>query len=153
MMCVFAGDWCNPVASWRYYASVSQLGLPGATHLRLPDDQARTYRELAGYLKAESDTFVTVPGLNSLYLWTGKTPPSSFVVSGILRLSETDQADVVLALQRFQRPMLVLNQTTAQRSLSRGPLCDLIQTRGREVQRFGDYTIFQLAETPVAKIQ
>ena len=43
-------------------------------HLRLPAEDAATYRWLAERLHADCDTFVSLPGLNSFYFWAEKLP-------------------------------------------------------------------------------
>jgi hypothetical protein len=146
LLYIFSIKWCNPVSSWRYYVSLPKLGLPGAGHLRLPEDQARRYRELATCLQAESDTFITIPGLNSLYLWTGKTPPTSFTMTGELPLKEHEQAETAQALRKFRRPMIVVNTSTSLYFVGRGPLHDLIGQECREARKFGEFTVLQLVQ-------
>lgn len=58
-------------------ASCVPLGLPGAEDLRLSERDVATYRWIAHNLSALSDTFVSEPGTNSLYLWTQRAPPTA----------------------------------------------------------------------------
>ena len=99
LFCLFAARWCAPLPEWRYYASLSPLDLPGAHYLRLPAYQADTYRALTHYVERESDTFYSWPSLNSLYFWTRRTPPTYLGRS----------SEVVAALRRAKRPLIVLN--------------------------------------------
>ncbi len=60
----------------RQYAALTPLNLPGASRLRLIDRQAHLYQELVQPLsRPEIETFLTFPGLNSLYFWAQKDSP------------------------------------------------------------------------------
>jgi len=131
---LLAGHWCKPLTTWRFYASLPPLGLRGATLLHLPKDKAEDYRDLTGYLKAECDAFITIPGMNSLYFWTDKSPPTYFIIAEVVLLSEAQQAEVVAALQKSRRSLIVLTKI---RSPSvKGPLGQLIAT-STEIKTIG----------------
>jgi hypothetical protein len=144
LLYIFATRWCNPFSAWHYYTSVPRLALSGAEHLRLPENQVRVYQTLAGYLSAESDTFITMPGLNSLYFWAHKPPPTCFNISEVVLLTESQQSRVIAALEAARRPLIVVNPEQLGFSVTKGPLRDLIDRRCREVIRFGDFHIFEL---------
>ena len=76
LLYLFADQWCNPVSARRYYRSVPPLGLRGCRHLRLPTEDVDVYRTLTHFLETECDTFITIPGMESLHFWTGKRPPT-----------------------------------------------------------------------------
>ena len=57
------------------YASGVGLPLPGATRMRLPAEQQRTLLWLHRTLEERCADFVTLPALNSLYLWAQRDPP------------------------------------------------------------------------------
>ncbi len=141
---LFATSWCDPVSAWRYYASTPSLGLPGATHLHLPPAQAQIYQGLTKYLQTQSDTFVTVPGLNSLYFWTGKKPPTYFNISEVVLLNDRQQAEVVSALRNARRPLIVVNKSFWWYSAGNGPLSTLIDGECREICRFGNVQVLEL---------
>lgn len=142
----FTVHWCNPLSSWRYYASVPPLGLRGAEYLRLPGSQVDTYRALAQYIETECDTFITIPGLNSLYFWTGKTPPAHFIVSEVVLLSDDQQGQVVAALKKARHPLIVMNEGAGSFSAGAGPLTNLISQQCREIKRIGSFRILELEE-------
>ncbi|MGH7268644.1 MAG: hypothetical protein ACREMB_27830, partial [Candidatus Rokuibacteriota bacterium] len=58
------------------YEDGVSLGLPGAESIRVAPRQATLYRALTANLAAHCATFVTMPGLNSLYLFTRLEPPT-----------------------------------------------------------------------------
>jgi hypothetical protein len=66
-------------ATQRYregYETGVALGLRGAESIRVAPRQAARYRTLAASLETHCATFVTMPGLNSLYLFTRLEPPT-----------------------------------------------------------------------------
>jgi hypothetical protein len=150
LLYVFAIRWCNPISSWRYYTSLPTLGLRGASHLHLPADQVAIYQALTRYLESESDTFMTIPGLNSLFFWANKIPPTYFNVAEVVLLSEQQQKRVIAALENARRPLLVINPDGGWFSVGSGPLQGLLERRCRENTRFGSFHILEItrAQTP-----
>lgn len=85
----------------REYARNENPGLPGAALFRLPPVGAGTWRWLADNLR-RFDTFVTMPGLNSLYFWTGKEPPSTCNATAWVSLfDDTTQSRIVANLGKY----------------------------------------------------
>jgi hypothetical protein len=132
---------------WADYASLPPLGLRGAHYLHLPDPQAETYRALAQYLETECDTFIATPLLNSLYLWTDKPPPTWFNVNGSGIPSGADQqAQVVAALHRIKRPLILVRESRVPYLLgvqpgAQGPLVRYMREDCREIERLGGFRI------------
>lgn len=58
-----------------YKAGVAP-GLPGTERLRLPREQVGVYRKLTEEIDHRCSTFISIPGLNSLYLFTETEPPT-----------------------------------------------------------------------------
>ena len=154
LFCLFAAQWCPPLPQWRYYASLSPLDLPGAHYLRLPEDKANAYRVLTCYVEHECDTFITCPGLNSLYFWTRKAPPTYFNISGETVLpNHRQQTLIVAALRRAKRPLIVLNDgkviSNARKarfpesigSMGNGPLAVFVDGTFGEIKRLGSFHI------------
>jgi hypothetical protein len=144
LLYLFTNEWCMPLASWRYYMSVPPLGLKGAEHFRLPDEQAEPYRAVTRFLEAESDVFHTLPGFSSLYFWTGKTPPTYLNTSERLVLNESQQKQVIAALKKAKHPLIVLHDEGAPIPESAGPLGVLIHEQCGEIKRFGMFRILEL---------
>jgi hypothetical protein len=64
--------------SRREYRSSFPLGLPGAARIRLPEETANSLGRLVRNLRSQCDTFVSFPGMNSLYLWARMEPPTAY---------------------------------------------------------------------------
>lgn len=74
----FGVSWIPPI--WRdtraSYASAVSLGLPGANLIRVPPQQAFVLRHLTQTIRDNCDTFISVPGLDSFYIWGPFKPPT-----------------------------------------------------------------------------
>ena len=93
--------------SVKAYIASEPLGLPGASRVRLEAEHAATYRWLAERLHEDCDTFVTLPGLNSLYFWADKPPPTALNATVTTLLTDAQQSEVVAALDLHPRVMAV----------------------------------------------
>jgi hypothetical protein len=105
------------------------------------------YRALSQYLERECDTFVTYPGINSLYFWTGKHPPTHLNSTGWGQLTHAQQEQILTSLRHAQRPLLVVVAAAAQSWTGEGPepirpLVRCVREDCREVKRIGRFIIF-----------
>jgi hypothetical protein len=103
------------------------LGLPGAESIRVPAEQAALYQFLVGTLRARCRTFVTQPGLNSFYLFTGMEPPTrANTTVWMLLLSDAQQEQIVERLVETPAPVCALRR---QRRVYTTPLARYIEER------------------------
>jgi len=147
---LFAFSWCNPFAAWQYYSQMEPLGIRGATLVRLPHYQAGELRELSAYLRSHGETFFSYPGMNSLYFWAGKQPPTWFNAGDwMVLLNEQQQNEILAALQRAEHPLVVVNEPGI-RYWERGPVAEekplvrFIREKCHEVNRIGAYHILEI---------
>lgn len=145
LLCVFADQWCNPFAAWRYYNSVPPLGLNGSQRLHLPVEQRESYRALTQYLQSKTDGFYTVPGFESLYFWTGIAPATYLNVPERLLLNDEQQRRVIASLRKAKHPIIVINESAASVSDSAGPLGVLIHHQCFQVAQFGKFRVLEVA--------
>jgi hypothetical protein len=144
---VFSIKWCNPVLEWREYETKESMGLPGCHYRRINPDDAIQYRKLAKILKTKSDTFFIFPGLNSMYFWTDKRPPTYFNISGEGNmLTEPQQMEIVEALKQAGRSLVVLRIVTGlsgplHGELKAGPLADFVFKGYDQIDSFAQFII------------
>jgi hypothetical protein len=58
------------------YQTDVPLDLAGAQSVRIPANRAADLRAVVSAIDQRCATFITYPGMNSFYLWTGKEPPT-----------------------------------------------------------------------------
>jgi len=141
--------WCNPVPARRYYRSLSPLGLRGCERLRLPPKDVDTYRTLTHFLESECDIFITVPGLNSLYFWTGKMPPTYSNFGHVVLQNHHQQTQLIAALGKAKRPLIIVREASGIFSFTpdTGALGKLISQQCREIRRIGLFRILEPKQT------
>ena len=108
LLCFFTFIWCRLPAARRNYASLTQLNLPGARLVRTDTAMVQRYQALAQYLQANCDTFITCPGINDFYFWTSKRPPTHLNPTTISILTAQQQEQIVAALRRAEKPLIVI---------------------------------------------
>jgi len=149
LLYLFADRWCNLVSARRYYRSLPPLGLRGCERLRLPPKDVDTYRTLTRFLESECDIFITVPGLNSLYFWTGKMPPTYSNFGHVVVQNHHQQKQLIAALGKAKRPLIIVREGEGIFSFTpdTGPLGKLISQQCREIRRIGRFRILEPQQT------
>ena len=136
------------------YTSERSLALPGADRIHLPTKEERTFVSLSHALRANCSTFISMPGLDSFYLFTSQDPPSMLNIGDWMYFFDDSQQQQVL--QSLRRPNhekrlcvlvnpKILRFWQAGRQLPQGPLVRFVERY--EVQhglpeRFQGYELF-----------
>jgi hypothetical protein len=96
------------------YDAGRALALDGAERLHLPDTQADQLEQVVAELRADCDSFLSQPGMNSFYLWTGIDPPT-YLNTGdwMLLFDEPTQRAVVSGATTYERLCLLRQQILA----------------------------------------
>jgi hypothetical protein len=99
------------------YRGGEPLPFPNAMRIHLPADQVASYTWLVHEIETRCPSgFYGFPGLNSLYFWSGKEPPSDFNTARIdwtFLLTKQEQERVVDRLRPSKGFCLVRNQGKA----------------------------------------
>ena len=129
------------------FAAGTPSGLPGAEAVRMPAPQAAQLRQLVVAIDQECSSFITFPGMNSFYVWTGQTPPTDLRY-GVWWLTPdaTDQQATVSQLSVRSRLCVVKNQSIIDfwaqgRPVPRQPVVDFIEQNFADGGTYGDYQL------------
>jgi hypothetical protein len=120
------------------------LALPGSRRLRLPDPQAALYRFLAANLRQPGRTFLTMPGLYSLYFWAEKMPPTGLnAADWMAMLSDQQQQQVIESVKSEEDLWVVIAPQQAlkrvdPRFLQDQPLVKYMRSRFQRVNHVGE---------------
>ena len=128
------------------YASAVALDLPGASLIRVPSAQAILLRQVTQAIRENCDTFISVPGLDSLYLFAQQPPPSPLPTRYMWLIGDVPhQQTLVQVSGRINRLCAVENASLiaawTQGREVKGPLVDYIQAGFVPAYTFGDYSI------------
>jgi hypothetical protein len=137
----------------RAYSGNSASKLPGSGLMHINDWQSEQLESLSRAIRENCSTFLTLPGMNSLYFWAEKEPPTSFNTNSWFYLSDTsEQAHVVRRVERLDPSRLCVVDSpralfvwTRNRPLPNRPLVRFIQKFEREatsIRHFGYYRLF-----------
>src|SRR5262245_8384111 len=126
--------WLLPLREYaRRYRTGVPLRIAAADQLHLPADQAQTLEWLVRTLTQHCATFVSYPGLDSLYVMTGMRPPSGINPNDwMFMLDDVEQQAVVDAAQASPRLCAVRNRSYIRfwgqgRPVPDGPLVQFIE--------------------------
>lgn len=129
------------------YQSTQPLGLHGAELVRVAPHRAAAVRSLVAAINQECSTFITLPGMASLYLWTGQRPPAQLYAGvWMYLLDPAQQQHVVIQVQAEPRLCVVRDQTVVDfwaegRPIPDRPLVDYIVSSFAPSGTFGDYEL------------
>ena len=141
-------------ASLQKYRALTPLDLPGATRLRLADPEVRVYRDITAAIERHCDTFISMPGFNSLYFWTRQDPPTGLNTGPWMTLFDSRlQQRIVDRLDGHESACVIYNRLVSEewvqgRDIDRGPLVQYIRTSFRTVRTIGDFEFMIRTERP-----
>jgi hypothetical protein len=97
------------------YRHSTALPFPGATALRLPEDQVQQYAAMVDALHENGCTdFIGYPNINSMYLWSGIEPPPPDAPGVWLEALDSEkQQRMVNELRASKRPCVVRSEPRA----------------------------------------
>jgi hypothetical protein len=128
------------VSKKRYYSCVP-VNFPGAKPIRMAPDLATKYTMLVRKLTASCDSFITWPGVNSLYFWTGMEPPTHLNATEWSKmLNDEQQQEVIRKFSVYPHSCAVVrhDENLGQNQL---PLVAYIANNFHEVERIGDFIL------------
>jgi hypothetical protein len=143
-----AGSFAGPLVTLRHdYATLVPLNLPGTQLVRVSPRVARRLRRLTEAIDENCDNFIGLPGLDSLYLWAQRTPPTALNHNAwMFTFDPALQERVVRALTPIDRLCVVrqegdLDFWRQERPLPDGPLLRYVEEGFVPLERFGGYIL------------
>jgi hypothetical protein len=130
----------------RYYRQVP-LALPGASLVRLPENDVSTFKSLAADIDANCDNFITMPGMYSLYFWTHKDSPTNLNATAWMSLlDDSQQQSVVEKLKTIPHLCAVYHPQQTQngsrnRDLAKSPLASYILGNFKTKSEVNEYRL------------
>jgi hypothetical protein len=135
------------------YEGGSPLGLPGAGLLRVPSRQQVVLSSLTASIRRDCTSFITMPGMPSLYVWSGQKAPVLLYESMWIYLLDSAQQQSIVNQARTLRGMCVVrNEADVDfwakgRPVPQGPLTDFIETNFAVSSSYGDYDLLTRVDT------
>jgi hypothetical protein len=129
------------------YVSGQPLGLPGTELMRVPPAEASSLQSLVRAVNRDCASFITIPGMSSLYLWTGHSRFSQLDAGPWMFSLDASQQQLVVS-QIAHRPgvCVVISQPLVDfwaegRPIPRRPLVDYIDATFHPSAAFGIYEL------------
>lgn len=124
------------------------LGLPGATLLHLPPSQVRLFRAITAAINAYCGSFVTLPDMDSFYLWTGHQPPAGYNSrTWTILLDDAQQQQMIDDTRSVEDLCLLRNIPLAEwwtrGAIPAGPLVRYLEEGFQPIVKFGDYELLK----------
>jgi hypothetical protein len=131
------------------YAAGVSLDLPGAERVRLPADRVAQLHDVVAGIRERCSTFITIPGLNSLYLFSGEPVPAVLSGPWPFFLTDEDQQEIVDRIRDLPSLCVVgkPDQLAFWAGFSGGvlPQRPLVRFINDEFRRAGEYNGYLLA--------
>lgn len=138
-------------ARGNYNASVS-LGLPGATEVRLSEEEVQTYRAISEAIGQDCPATLMEPGMDSFYLWSGQEPPSYTATGWETLFDEAHQRKVIEDTASIRQLCLLRNPgLQAGWGTKEGPLTRYLEQGFRPIGQWGEYELLRREGTAGAE--
>jgi hypothetical protein len=148
---VLTKEWRSSLyAAKQIYQFNVPLQLPGSNVLRLNRVSAATYKCLAENLRTSRPTFISVPGMDSLYGWAERPYPIGLNVSLNFSLFTDAEQRRIVEVGRTCAPIAVVRNNyllyfwTRGRFQPSGPLIDFVRNECRSIARIQGYDLMYL---------
>lgn len=143
------------LSTHKTWADGRPLPFGSANRVRLPPNLSTTYAGVVTQLRLRCDNFVSLPGMNSFYLWAGIDPPTGLNTTSWMYLLDEDQQQRIVDAVRPVRRLCAVRNDALLRWWVKGPppgrprsapppdrpLLRFINDDFRTVDQVGDYRI------------
>ncbi len=130
-------------------ANTTRILFPGSRRLHLPYQEAEQLAWVVRELRANCSTFVSLPGLNSFYLWSEIEPPTSLNATAWMFLFDAEKQERIVQRIRPIPQLCMLRQEGLSqgwqrgRALPNGPLVDFLSRGFVRLKERGGYEIWR----------
>ncbi len=147
LVLLVVGFW--PGATWHTYAQQKRFDLPGARFVAADPPFVDTVRDLTRILQRDCDTFYSAPPFDSLYIFTGMTPPTGLLANARGALEVKEQRQLVNELASAQASGRRVCVVRDERNFGlwylgayqNGPLGKGLAAYSNVIARSGDYSV------------
>jgi hypothetical protein len=134
------------INSFDNYRHATALPFPGATAMRLPEDQVQAYEAMVNALHEHGCTdFIGYPNIDSMYLWSGIEPPPPDAPGVWLEALDSEkQQRIVNELRASKKPCAIRSEQRAAlwlsgREVKQRPLVRYIFSDFKPVETVGEF--------------
>lgn len=132
------------------YNAATPLDLPGAEQMRLSPEEVETYRGITRAIDVNCPALLTLPGMNSFYLWARMEPPTGFNATGWTTLFDAAHQRRVIEATRSTRHLCLLENDgilafweASGESQTAPVLVNYLRRGFRPLQSFGAYELLR----------
>ncbi|SPM28068.1 hypothetical protein [Mycobacterium terramassiliense] len=131
------------------YNSSVPLGLPGAKDVHVSAEEAANYRAIVAVIDQHCTAFMTLPGMNSFYVWTHQQPPTDFKEPELIALvDDAHQQQMIETIHSIDGLCTVENIDLAQwwgtaAAIPPSPLVRYLHHDFVPIAKFGDYEVLK----------
>lgn len=130
------------------FDAATRLDLPGARTVRLTPEEVSLYRQVTSSINTYCNAFLTLPGMNSFYIWTTQEPPTGSNATAWTSLfDEERQRRVIDETGRIPNLCLLENEPLAlgwtAGVMPDGPLVRYLKQGFEPVTTIGDYRLLR----------